>query len=106
MTPVVETMEEPGKDTRSESRENAADPMLLTFTIGRHPAVVEMGILGTILLDTIIDGGPRVNVLLEETWKQLGQPTLWPPTFHLLIADQHGIKHLGTLIAQPVTIGT
>ena len=31
---------------------------------------------------------------------------LWPPTYRLLIVDQHGIKPLGTLIAQLVTIGT
>lgn len=47
-----------------------------------------------------------MNVLPEDTWKRLGQSTLWPPTFHLLIADQHGIKPLGVLMAQPVMIGT
>ena len=31
---------------------------------------------------------------------------MWPPTFQLLTADQHGIKPLGVLMAQPVTIGT
>ena len=65
-----------------------------------------MGILGTILTDTIVDGGSRVNVLPEDTWKKLGQPTLWPPTFQLLTIDQHDIKPLGILMAQPMTIGT
>lgn len=32
----------------------SADPMLLAVNSGRHPAVVEMGILGTILTDTIV----------------------------------------------------
>lgn len=82
------------------------DPMLLTVNNGRHPAVVEMGILGTILIDTIVDGGSRVNVLPEATWKKLGKPTLCPPTINLLGADQQGIKPLGTLMAQPVTVGT
>ena len=65
-----------------------------------------MGILGTILIDTIVDDGSGVNVLPEETWKKLGKPTLWPPTSNLLRVDQHGIKPLGTLMAQPITIET
>ena len=65
-----------------------------------------MGILGTTLPDTVIDGGSGVNVLPEETWKQLGQLTLWPPIFQLFTANQHGIKPLGTLIAQFITIET
>jgi hypothetical protein len=80
--------------------------MLLTLTTGRHPVMVGMGILGIVLPDTIVDGGSRVNVLPEETSRKLGQLTLWPPTFQLLTADQHGIKPLGTLIAQPMTIET
>lgn len=35
----------------------------------------------------------------------LGKLTLWPPTFQLVGANQHGIKPLGTLMAQKVTIG-
>ena len=80
--------------------------MLLALTSGRHPTVVEMGILGHVLTDTIVDGGSGVNVLPEETCKKLGQPTLWPPKFQLLTADQHSIKPLGILRAQPVMIGT
>lgn len=45
-------------------------------------------------------------MLPEETWKQLGKPTLWPSTFNLVGADQHGIKPFGTLMAQQVTTGT
>ncbi|XP_059068990.1 uncharacterized protein LOC131859364 [Cryptomeria japonica] len=82
------------------------DPMLLVVNSGRHPAVVEMGILGTTLMDTFVDGGSGVNVLPEEKWKKLGNPTLWPPTFNLLGEDQHGIKLLGTLMAQHVMIDT
>ena len=65
-----------------------------------------MGILGTIVIDMIVDEGFGVNVLLEDTWKKLGKPTLWPPTFQLLMPDQHGIKPLGVLMAQPVIVGT
>lgn len=79
--------------------------MLLTVNNGRHPSVVEMGILGTILMDTIVDGGFGVNVLPEDTWKKLGKLTLWPPMFNLLSADQHGIKPLGTLMSQQVIVG-
>lgn len=85
---------------------SSADPMLLVVNSGRHPAMVEMGILGTILTNTIMDGGSGVNVLPKKTWKKLGKPTLWPPTFNLVGANQHGIKPLGTLMAQQVTIGT
>lgn len=85
---------------------SATDPMILAVNSGRYPAVVEMGILGTILIDTIVDGGSGVNVLPKATWKKLGKPTLWPPTFNLLGADQQGIKPLGTLMAQPVTVNT
>ena len=80
--------------------------MLLALTFGRHPAMIEMGILKHVLMNTIVDKGFGVNVLPEETWKKLGQPTMWPPKFQLLMADQHGIKPLSILMAQPVTIGT
>lgn len=43
------------------------DQMLLALTSGRHLAVVEMGILGHVLTDTIVDEGSGVNVLPEET---------------------------------------
>ena len=46
--------------------------MLLAIMTGRHPAVVEMGILGTVLTDTIVDGGSGVNVLPKDIWKKLG----------------------------------
>ena len=69
MTPVVKPTKEPRKETRSGNGENVANPMLLALTTGRHPAVLEMGILGTILPDTIIDRGSGVNVLPKETWK-------------------------------------
>lgn len=84
MIPLSKATEEIGKDG---SGATTTDPMILALTIGRHSAVVEMGILGTVLIDTIVDGGSRVNVLLEDIWKRLGQPTLWPPTFQLLTAD-------------------
>ena len=78
---------------------SAVDPMLLALNNGWYPEVIQMGILETILTDTIIDGGSGVNVLLEEMWKNLGKRTLWSPTFNLLGVDQHGIKPLGTLMA-------
>ena len=102
-TPFQQATEDTGRDN---SPTTATDPMLLALTTGRHPAVVEMGILGNVLTDTIVDGGSGVNVLPEDTWKKLGKPTLWPPAFQLLTADQHGIKPLGILKAQPVTVGT
>lgn len=104
MTPAAKLLEEPKKE--KESGTSATDPMLLALTSGRYPTVVEMGILGTILLDTIVDRCSGVNVLPEDTWKKLRQPTLWPPTFQLLTTDQYGIKPQRILMAQPVTIGT
>lgn len=92
-------------EERNYSKE-AADPMLMTVGVGRTPAVVEMEIMGYKLTNTIVDGGSAVNVLAEETWKALGKPTLWPTTFHLVGANQHGIKPIGTLMGQKVTIGT
>ena len=86
VAPAAKLLGEHGRE--KESGASAADPMLLALTSGRHLTVVEMGILGTILSDTIVDGHSRVNVLPEDTWKKLGQPTLWPPTFQLLIVDQ------------------
>ena len=53
------------------------------------------------LINSIVDGG----VLLEETWKCFGKPTLRLPTFHLVGAEQHGTKPLVTLIAQKVIVG-
>ena len=104
MAPAAKLPKEPTKE--KGRRTSATDPMLLALTSGRHPTVVEMGILGTILLDTIVDEGSGVNVLPEDTWKKLGELMLWPPTFQLLTIDQHGIKPLGILMAQPITIGT
>ena len=68
--------------------------------------MIEMEILGYKLSNTIVDGGFSVNVLSEETWKEIGKPTLWPPTFQLVGADQHGIKSIGTLMGQKVIVGT
>ena len=73
MTPFLKAIEETRKDDNGMT---VVDPMLLALTIDRHLAVVEMGILRTILTDTIVDGGSRVNVLPEDIWKKLGQPTL------------------------------
>ena len=75
--PVLRSLGEQGRG--KEIATGGEDQMLLALTSGRHPAVVEMGILGHVLTDTIVDGGFGVNVLPEETWKKLGQPTLWPP---------------------------
>jgi hypothetical protein len=106
ITPSPKVVDEPSKNTHDGSGATTANPMLLTLTTRRHLAVVEMGILGTILKDTIVDGGSGLNVLPKETWKKLGQLTLWLPTFQLLSVDQHGIKPLGTLMAQTITIRT
>lgn len=80
--------------------------MIRAVNNGKYPTIIEMAILGTILIDTIVDGGSGVNVLPEATWKKLGKPTLWLPTFNLLGANQQGIKPLGMLMTQPVTVGT
>ena len=48
MTLFPKAMEE----TRDGSGMTATDPMLLTLMTGRHPVVVEMGILGTVLKDS------------------------------------------------------
>lgn len=93
------------EETRDSNEIVATDPMLLALMTGKHSVVVEMGILDTVLTDTIVDGGSSVNVLPEDIWKKLAQPTLWPPTFQLLTTDHHGIKPLETLMAQSVTIG-
>ena len=69
MTLLLKVTEETGRDG---SGTMAANPMLLALTTGRHLAVVEMGTLGTVLTDTILDGGSSVNVLPEDVWKKLG----------------------------------
>ena len=104
MAPTAKLTKEQGKE--KGSRTSSVDPMLLSLTSEQHPAVVEMGILGTVLSDTIVDGGSGVNILPEDTWKKLGQLTLWPLTFQLLTTDQHSIKPLRILMAQSMTIGT
>ena len=63
MTRFSKATEEIGRDG---SGTMATDLMLLALTTGRHSTVVEMGILGTVLTDTIVDGGSGVNVLLED----------------------------------------
>ena len=82
LTNITPTTKLPTKQEREkEGGASAEDPMLLALSSKCHPTVVEMGILETMLTDTIVDGGSGVNVLPEDTWKRLGQPTLWPPTF-------------------------
>ena len=67
MTTSPKTTDGPRKNTHGGSEGLVTDPMLLALNIGRHPAVVEMGILRSFLMDTIVDEGSGVNVLLEET---------------------------------------
>lgn len=45
------------------------DPMLLVVNRGCQLTVVEMGILGTTLTNTIMDRGLGLNVLPKATWK-------------------------------------
>ena len=77
---------------------------LFTIGMGRTLTVVEMEIMGCKLSNTIVDGGSGLNFLPKETWKAIGKPTLWPLTFQLVGADQHGIKPIGTLMGQKVVI--
>ena len=63
MTPLPKATKETGKD---DSGATTTNPMLLALTTRRHPGVVEMGILGIVFIDTIIDGELGVNVLLED----------------------------------------
>ena len=79
IAPTAKLPAEQGRE--KEGGASAEDLMLLALSSGQHPIVVEMGILGTVLTDTIVDGGSDVNVLPEDTWKRLGKLTLWPPTF-------------------------
>ena len=81
ITPSLRVTEGAKDSKETTAAATATDPMLLALTTGRLPAVVAMGILGTVLTNTIVDGGSGVNVLPEDIWKKLGQPTLWPPTF-------------------------
>ena len=77
-TPFLKATEDTGRDN---SPMTTTDPMLLALTTGRHPTIVEMGILENVLTNTIVDRGSGVNVLPEDTWKKLGKSTLWPPAF-------------------------
>ena len=63
MTPFPKATEETERDG---SETTATEPMLLALTMGRHPAVVEMGIPATVLTVTIVDGGSGVNMLPED----------------------------------------
>lgn len=72
---VQSTAHTPSGVTQTEvSVSLSADPMLLALNSGRDLAIVEMGILGAILKDTIVDGGSGVNVLPPDTWKKLVKP--------------------------------
>lgn len=82
------------------------EPMLPLVRVGRTIVVVKMEIIGHILTNTITDGGLGANVLPKESWKALGKLILCAPTFHLVGANEHGIKPLGTLMVQKVTVGT
>ena len=91
-----------GVSSKQEKKEKAQmrkeTNTLFTIGMGRTPVVVEMEIMRCKLSNTIFDGGLGINILLERAWKALGKPTLWPPTFELAGANQHGIKPIGTLM--------
>ena len=63
--PTAKLSREQGRE--KESGASTKDPILLALTSRRHPTVLEMGILRTVLTDTIVDGGSSVNVLPEDT---------------------------------------
>ncbi len=65
MVPALKIPREQGKG--KEIVAGGEDQMLLALTSRQHPTVVEMGILGHVLIDTIVDGGSGINVLPEET---------------------------------------
>lgn len=107
MTQGGSTKEEhPKEDGKEKAKVGKGTNTLFTIGMGRTPNVVEMEIMGCKLTNAILDKGLAVNVLPEETWKALGKPTLWPPTFQLVGADQHGIRHIGMLMGQKVVIDT
>ena len=90
---------------KEEKKEEKEDNTLFTIGTERALVVVEMEIMGYKLSNTIVDGGSSVNILFEDTWKAIGKPTLWPPTFQLVGANKHKIKPIGTLMGQKVVIG-
>jgi hypothetical protein len=69
-------------------------------------APVNMEVLRRNQTNIIVDGGFDVNILLKDTWRSLGKPTIWSPTFQLVDAKQQGIKVLGVLMGQKVIIKT
>ena len=91
---------------KEEKQAEKEDKTLFTIGMGRTLAIVEMEIMGYKLSNTIVDRDSDVNVLSEDTWKAIGKPTLWPPTFQLVGVDQHGIKSIGMLMGQKVIVGT
>ena len=53
MTPSPRVTEE----TKDSNETTTTNPMLLALMTRKHLVVVEMGILGIVLTDTIVDGG-------------------------------------------------
>lgn len=96
--------EPPGKPPREGNEAN--DPMLLTVSIGRKPAIIKMETMGRQLTNNIVDKGSGVNIPPKYTWKSLVRQTLWSSTFYLVGVDKHGIKPLVILMAQQAMIGT
>lgn len=54
----------------------SSDPMFMAVNNRRKLTIIKMEIMGKNLIDTIVDGGSVVNVLLKETWKRLEKPTV------------------------------
>lgn len=71
-----------GKTKQVSGDKIMSEPTLFVAGMGRTLAVVEIEIMGHQL--TLVDRGSGVNMLLEETWRVMAKPTLWPPTFHLV----------------------
>ena len=54
--------------------------------------------------EVILDLGSDVNVLIKQTWEQMGSPTLTRSPIHLRLANQQQVTPLGRLLQVPVDI--
>ena len=54
--------------------------------------------------EVILDLGSDVNVLIKQTWEQMGNPKLARSPIHLRLANQQRVSPLGRLPQVPVDI--
>ncbi len=66
-------------------------------TIDNHMVVIQVQIGNNIIKDAFMDGGSRINIIIEQLKLRLGLPRPKPTPYNLRMADQTTIEPMGLI---------